>query len=115
MSDHVTPVLTTHDLAIGFNSKHAITNGLNLSVDSGDLVFLLGPNGVGKTTLLKTLAGLHSAIHGRIELNGVPLPSIRRDTLAKRRSIVLTQQSAASSLRAREIVSLGRLPYASWS
>lgn len=115
MSDHVTPVLTTHDLAIGFSSKHAIANGLNLSVDSGDLVFLLGPNGVGKTTLLKTLAGLHSAIHGRIELNGVPLPSIRRDTLAKRRSIVLTQQSAASSLRAREIVSLGRLPYASWS
>lgn len=115
MSEYLTPVLTTQDLAIGFNNKRVIASGLNLSVEAGDLVFLLGPNGVGKTTLLKTLAGLAKPIHGRIEMNGGPLHSIRRETLAKRRSIVLTQQPAASSLRAREIVSLGRLPYASWS
>ena len=61
--------LQLEDVTIGYNDQPIISN-LNLTVCEGELLSLLGPSGVGKTTLLKTIAGLTPPIHGTISIDG---------------------------------------------
>ncbi len=58
-------LLTTHDLAVMYGKIRAL-EAISLSVDSGQIVSLVGANGAGKTTLLKTLSGLLSPVSGSI-------------------------------------------------
>ena len=55
---------------------------LNLAIEPGQVWGVLGPNGVGKTTLLHTLAGLREPRSGKLLLDGTPLDGIRRNTWA---------------------------------
>ena len=66
-------IFTTHDLAVGYrNGKQQVTllNNLNLSLESGKLVALLGQNGAGKSTLLRALTCDERPLAGTIEVNG---------------------------------------------
>lgn len=75
--------LQLEDVTIGYNDQPIISN-LNLTVCEGELLSLLGPSGVGKTTLLKTIAGLTPPIHGTISIDGnnvAGIPADRRDTV----------------------------------
>jgi len=59
-------VLNVSDLSIGYNSN-ILSSNIHFRVTRGDSIALLGPNGVGKSTLLKTLVGKLTAIHGSIQ------------------------------------------------
>lgn len=75
--------LELENVSIGYNGKAVISN-LSLTVCEGELLSLLGPSGVGKTTLLKTIAGLTPPIHGRISIDGknvAGVPADQRDTV----------------------------------
>ena len=61
---------------------------LNLALEPGQVWGVLGPNGVGKTTLLHTLAGLREPRHGQLYLDGKPLVQLRRKTVSQQLGLV---------------------------
>jgi iron complex transport system ATP-binding protein len=77
-------------------------------------VCLLGPNGIGKSTLLRTIAGMQPALWGSVELDGVDVRSMTEADLARRRGAVLTERIGVEALLARRIVELGRYPHSGW-
>lgn len=73
-ADECTSVLLgTHNLTIGYKGKDGFTRAIpDLRFRAGEITGLMGNNGCGKTTLVRTLTGLIKPVSGRIELNGVP-------------------------------------------
>lgn len=75
--------LQLQNLTIGYNTREVISN-LSLTVKDGEILSLLGPSGVGKTTLLKTIAGLTSPISGHVFIDNKDVtrfPADKRDTV----------------------------------
>jgi cobalamin transport system ATP-binding protein len=109
--------LRTRDLTVGYRTRgarRAVLEHVNLSVDPGELVCLLGPNGIGKSTLLRTIARMQPALWGSVELGGTDLRSIGQSELARRLGVVLTERVAVDALTVRRIVELGRYPHSGW-
>lgn len=101
-------------LSIGYahgKTRHVVATGLDASIRSGRLTCLLGRNGVGKSTLLRTLAGFLTPLEGRILLLGHPLSSYTRADLARLASVVLTGKPQVQNMRVDELIALGRSPY----
>ncbi len=108
------PLLTARQLAVGPNGC-ALVQGLELELQPGRLVCLLGANGVGKSTLLRTLAGLQPPLAGEILLGVSPLEELLPAERAQRMALVLSGSPEGVELSVRELVGLGRLPYLGWS
>lgn len=109
--------IQTQALSIGYKSKSetkVIAQDINLALSKGKLIALVGENGVGKSTLLKTLTGIIPPIQGEITLLNKPLHSYKPLALAKELSIVLTDKLPPSNLTVYEIIALGRQPYTNW-
>ena len=68
------PLLVLKDVAIGYDSSDSLVNIPNLEVLPGEIVAIAGPSGIGKSTLLRTIAGLVSPISGQLEVCGATLP-----------------------------------------
>lgn len=88
----VHPRLTARGLAVGWPGREPVVGGLDLDLSPGRSVAVVGPSGVGKTTLLLTLAGFLPARGGTLELDGVPLPSV--DASARLARLALTTEDA---------------------
>jgi iron complex transport system ATP-binding protein len=111
------PALQTRDLAVGYRTRgtrRAVVERVNLSVSAGELVCLLGPNGIGKSTLLRTLGRMQPALWGSIDLGGEPLASLSASQLARRLGVVLTERVAIEALSVRRVVEFGRYPHSGW-
>ena len=99
----MTPVLAFSDAALGFGGR-SLWRGLDLSVEAGEFLAVLGPNGSGKTSLLKTILGQQRLDAGKVTLEGHPIH--RGD----RRVGYIPQQKLAppgTPLRGRDLVTLG--------
>lgn len=110
-------ILTTNNLSIGYKSKKdttIISSNLDLELHRGELVCLLGKNGIGKSTLLRTLTKVQPKLSGEILLQGHVLESYSSNDLAKQMSIVLTERIPPSNLTVYELIALGRQPYTNW-
>ena len=75
---------------------------------------LLGPNGIGKSTLLRTLARMQPALWGHVELSGTDMRALSQMEIARRLGVVLTERVAVDALTARRVVELGRYPHSGW-
>jgi iron complex transport system ATP-binding protein len=95
--------------------SRVILEGIDLSVSSGEVVCLLGPNGTGKSTLLQTLAGLQKALAGEVRVAGNAIDGIRAIDLARLIGVVLSERISVSALKARELVALGRYAFSGWT
>lgn len=104
----------TRQLGVGYSRDQPLISKLNLEVYSGELICLLGTNGTGKSTLLRTLAGMQSALEGEVNLLGKPVSKISPKTLAQQLSLVLTERGIAPNLRVHELIAMGRHPYTGW-
>jgi len=112
-----TPILHTEDLSIGYVGKkanNAIASNMNLSLAKGRLIALVGANGIGKSTLLRTITGIQKPLSGNVLLNGNPINSYSALDLAQQLSVVLTEKLPPSNLTVFELVALGRQPYTNW-
>jgi len=99
----MTPVLSFSNAALGFGGR-SLWSGLDLSVEPGEFLAVLGPNGSGKTSLLKTILGQQRLDAGSVTLEGHPIH--RGD----RRVGYIPQQKLAAAgtpLRGRDLVTLG--------
>lgn len=107
-------VLRAKDLTVGYrkgNSTSPVISGLNLSLSRGKLVALIGANGIGKSTLLRTLVGNQPPLEGEVSISGIRIGEISRKNLSLLLGIVNTERTQAGALTVREVVSLGRQPY----
>lgn len=103
-----------HDLKIGYSDTKKINtvfDRISAGFNSGELVGLVGNNGVGKSTLLRTLVGLQDKLGGTIKINSRSINEIPKNELAKLVSIVLTEKIEGFNLTVRDLVSMGRVPY----
>ncbi len=102
------------DLSIGYPDKHntkRVAEHLNASIHSGELTCLLGTNGVGKSTLLRTLSAFQPPLGGTIDLLDHPLSTYDDRKLATVIGVVLTEKSDIRNMTVEELVGLGRSPY----
>ena len=109
--------IQTQNLTIGYKSKSetiTVVQNINLDLEKGKLIALIGENGIGKSTLIKTITGIIPPLQGEITLLNKPLQSYKPLDLAQELSIVLTEKLPPSNLTVYEIIALGRQPYTNW-
>ncbi|MCD7710912.1 MAG: ABC transporter ATP-binding protein [Porphyromonadaceae bacterium] len=109
-----TPVLEGCQVTIGYREgkrENALFPPMDFALYPGELTALLGINGVGKSTLLRTLSATQPALGGEIRLKGKNLSAYKEGELARHISVVLTERQVAGGLRVHELVALGRYPY----
>lgn len=107
-------ILRTRDLAVGYrNGKQQVTllSGLDLSLEKGKLVALLGQNGAGKSTLLRALTSDERPLAGSVEVNGKNLFEMSQKDRSRIIGLVSTERIQAGALTVRELVGLGRQPH----
>ena len=102
------------DLGIGYQTKHgvkSVAEHISGAIRSGELTCLLGANGVGKSTLLRTLSAFQPKTSGQIVIEGRELDTYTDKELSRRIGVVLTEKPDVRNMTVRELVSLGRSPY----
>lgn len=111
----IDPVLQTNALTIGYKNggktPRVVADQLNLQLYAGEFVCLVGPNGVGKSTLLRTVIGLQPKLAGEIQLSGRKLATYHPRELANQVSVVLTSPIFVGAMRVDELVAMGRFPF----
>jgi len=101
-------ILRSEKLNIGYDSL--IAGDINIDVSDGEIVVLIGPNGSGKTTFIKTICGLIPALSGNIFIEGREFSKISLNERAKLITAVLTEKTYAE-YTCEEMVAMGRYPY----
>lgn len=110
-------ILKTEHLSIGYSHSkqvNCIASDINVTLNKGKLIALIGANGIGKSTLLRTLTAIQKPLSGAIFLNEKPLMQFESLELAKQMSLVLTEKLPPSNLTVYELITLGRQPYTNW-
>lgn len=110
-------LLETKSLAIGYRlgrEERVIQQDISVQVKPGEIVSLMGQNGVGKTTFIKTVSGLLPALGGEVYYGEMPLNRLSNPELARTLSLVLTDRSFSYNLSVLELITLGRHPYSGW-
>ena len=111
------PILTTQHLQIGYSKgkeKNIVQADLNLELRRGEMVCLIGTNGTGKSTLLRTLAGLQKPLKGDVVIESKLLTRVSHRERALRIALVLTDKIQIENARVFDIVALGQFPYSHW-
>jgi iron complex transport system ATP-binding protein len=104
-------------LEIGYKNKfntNSIIKDINFTIETGKLICLIGANGIGKSTLLRTLTGIQKPLYGTVLLKDKDIQTIDSVTLAQNISLVLTDKLPPSNLTVYELIALGRQPYTNW-
>lgn len=107
-------------LSVGYG-RQAVLSGLDVEIPSGTLVAMVGCNGCGKSTLMRTIAGLQPALSGEV-LYSVGTPSDFKPVSAmssgersRTVAVVNTEKIRIPGFRCRDLVALGRAPYTDWA
>ena len=104
-------IISLSQLSVGYTLSHPVISDINLELRSGQLACLIGENGIGKSTLLKTLTGFLPKLKGSLLLGNRDIESFSQRELARQVSIVVTQKPDVQNLTIEEIIGLGRSPY----
>ncbi len=117
MGQNQTEVLTLDSVEIGFatgKSGRRLLPPLSASACKGELVAVIGRNGIGKSTLLKTLTGIHPLLGGNIYVRRRNISDLSRKELAQEIGYVSTEIVKVSNMSVYELVALGRFPHTNW-
>lgn len=111
-------IIALSNATIGYkgnsNSLKIVKSGISVHALKGELVALIGGNGVGKSTLLRTIAGFQPPVGGDILINGAPVSSYKEKELALIMSFVSTEIIRVPNLSVFDLVALGRYPHTNW-
>lgn len=107
-------VIEIKDLSIGYSVKKNIkivAEHITSTIFSGELTCLLGANGIGKSTLLRTLTAFLPKLSGDIYIQGQEIETYSEKRLATLAGVVLTEKLDIRNMSVRELIGLGRSPY----
>ena len=107
-------LLETNSLSVGYSPEKPLQRYVNIQVRAGEIISLMGQNGVGKTTFIKTICGLLPALSGDILFGDDNLNQIPRSDLARKLSVVLTEKPFGLNMSVVELIAMGRHPYSNW-
>ena len=105
--------LTSHNLSGGYNQQAVVTK-INLNLQAGEWLSILGANGSGKSTLLKLLCRVIKPLQGKVLLDGKAIHQLPPHVVARKIAVLPQQQTIPSGLTVEQLVSLGRTPYQPW-
>jgi iron complex transport system ATP-binding protein len=105
-------VIEARALTLAYTS--VVLEDVTLSVRTGELLAIVGPNGVGKSTLLRSLAGIQTPLRGTVSVDGEHIAHMAPQTRAKHVTLVEVDEVTVGEMTVREAVALGRLPYRPW-
>ncbi|WP_144555367.1 ABC transporter ATP-binding protein [Bacillus sp. X1(2014)] len=104
--------LSTENLQIGYGDKTIVEN-LNLHINKGEITTIIGANGCGKSTILKTLARVHAAKSGIVYLDGKMIHKVPTKEIARKMAVLPQSPEAPNGLTVYELISFGRSPHQS--
>ncbi|MDN3669993.1 ABC transporter ATP-binding protein [Echinicola jeungdonensis] len=110
-------ILTGKGISIGYkknNKTIEVAGPLSFDLKKGKLTCLLGPNGVGKSTLIRSIMGQIPCLAGEVLFREKPIQEHSAKSLARQMSVVLTDKITAGNLTVGQLVSLGRTPFTNW-
>jgi iron complex transport system ATP-binding protein len=110
-------ILTAENMILGYHKGRItkkVAENISFSLEKAKLTCLLGPNGVGKSTLIKTIMGQLPPLGGKIQLNGKGIQQIGTKEISKKIAVVLTEKINSGTLTVRQLVELGRIPHTGW-
>lgn len=107
-------MLKLRNLYIGYaddTKRSIVAETLNASLPRGVLACLIGANGVGKSTLMRTMAAFQPPLRGEVCIDGKSVADYSAKELSEKIGVVLTERNMSADLTVEEVVGLGRIPY----
>ncbi len=106
------------DLLIGYrtsgNRESVVFGPVNAEISNAEMIGIIGRNGIGKSTLLRTIAGLHPQLRGRVLFDGIDNTRIPAKERARLVSFVSTESVGPQHIKVAELIGMGRFPYTGW-
>ena len=103
------------DFCVGYHLDKGrvrrVVSGMNASIRSGELTCLIGSNGIGKSTLLRTLSAFQPPLSGDCFIMGKAIKDYTHSELARTIGVVLTRKPHINNITVKELVGMGRAPY----
>jgi len=106
-------MIALDSVAIGID-RRTLVREISARIEPGEFVAVLGPNGVGKTTLLRSMCGMLPALQGTISLDGTSLRALSPNARARAIAFVTSDDAMIETLRVRDVVAIGRYPHHPW-
>uniref|UniRef100_UPI002623BCD1 ABC transporter ATP-binding protein n=1 Tax=uncultured Muriicola sp. TaxID=1583102 RepID=UPI002623BCD1 len=110
-------MLETRELEVGYflqKGKISVSRNISFKLHKGEMAAIVGVNGIGKSTLLRTLARVQDKLSGSVLVNGSSVENYKNKDWAMELSVVLTEPLASKNLTVQQLISLGRHPYTNW-
>lgn len=107
-------MLELRNLYIGYaddTKRSIVAETLNASLPRGVLACLIGANGVGKSTLMRTMAAFQPPLRGEVCIDGKSVADYSAKEMSEKIGVVLTERNMSADLTVEEVVGLGRIPY----
>jgi iron complex transport system ATP-binding protein len=104
-------VIEVQNLTFGYAKDNKILKSLSFNADKGEIINILGPNGCGKSTLIKALLGFFRLEKGMVKYNGADISEIKRKNMARLASYVPQLHMGAFSYSVLDVVLMGRAPF----
>lgn len=106
-------ILQINDAQFSYDQKENIFKEVTLSLENGDVLCILGPNGTGKSTLIKCMNGLLKLNSGNIRINGQDIHSMNKTDLAKIIGYIPQSHNSTFAFSVFDVVLMGRAPHLS--
>lgn len=107
------PLLEISNVSIGYNGRKLCKN-INANVVAGNFVLFLGANGKGKSTLIRSIAGLQKQLAGTIKIVGTDIAEYPIKELAKQVSFLPSSNEMVDGINVIELLSFSRIPFKTW-
>ena len=118
MKKNLSQILIIESLRIGYTKgkqENILLPPLNASAMKGELIAVIGKNGIGKSTLLRTLSGLQPSLGGNILYGDRNIENFSRMELAQKVGYISTETVKVSNMNVYDLVSMGRFPHTDWT
>ena len=103
-------ILTSDAMSVGYGKK-VVVSGIDIEVRSGKILTIIGANGAGKSTILRSITSQLPLLAGTVRINDTDITAMSTHDIAKTLSVCLTDRITAEKMTCEDIVSTGRYPY----